>query len=873
MLYLLGWLLHATACTEHHQNQPLIGEVSIVTADQAGPALRQAELDFRTALEKVGDASLDPKMWVTTQIDHTLTDLLGESGYQFVREPDNVLVQAGTEVGAAYGLYALIQAMGVVYHHPEETFFPSRPQMVFPLPSFEVPERPDFELRGFHHHTQHPIVSSDDLLRPGMEGSSQRLTNQMIWLLRNRQNVWSFHGLNTLDLQSWLPHLAEVVDEAKKYGVSLGMALSFADQQQHNYKLINALGDNEEQQIADGLDLLLATGLSFLTFQIGTSEFTQPPAGSVVRWLDFSANHMAENFPDADAYTWVHITCDLETVSGENFFHQSLQSDPRVGAWVHTTMFYTLTDPAPVYDCAHFRHQLDYLSAADGQRMQVFFPETAWWLGFDNNVPLSMPITGISRERDIQRILMDHDVMGHITFTTGREWLYWSYDHYLTRSTWDGDYTWRQYLQSIAPIYGVHGQRVAEALEAWTALQVRYIYNENPHIHFYLAGELPQDEAGARAGIIARPPKLALETVMNFGEADYARWLVDDFELLEEMRTEFGRLLAGLPPVESPPKTLSERLYHELFTTLALYVLRIDHAIAIYGGVRAARAGDEAGARIHHTEAESISERAIAYVASQESYYRYPLDLLVDEKPASLTAYPFGYLHETRTGFFWTRRDDQLARLLEATFSPPLEEWSLQSSEIFVARAADLVLIEPVTSVAAEPLKAFIPSFLFALGPWGNQAGFTLLMAQDGNENNAPDFQTEITLTSVTSDPWRANFRVYPVRVTGTGGGGLGVLNLYEGRLEGSLRQDGEKPSALDTLRLSVRIDTREVINLIRSIAGIDEVGLGILIKSIFGLDTRAPLPERLPLVLDLPTRAVSTAQMDPTSGPHRSDP
>ena len=51
----------------------------------------------------------------------------------------------------------------------------------------------------------------------------------------------------------------------------------------------------------------------------------------------------------------------LEQENGLPFYHLPLQADTD---WVlvHTTMFYTLDHPAPVYECEDFTHQKDFLS-------------------------------------------------------------------------------------------------------------------------------------------------------------------------------------------------------------------------------------------------------------------------------------------------------------------------------------------------------------------------------------------------------------------------------------------------------------------------------------------------------------------------------
>ena len=187
-----------------------------------------------------------------------------------------------------------------------------------------------------------------------------------------------------------------------------------------------------------------------------------------------------------------------------------------------------------------------FFDDADETRPLVFFPETAWWLGFDNNVPLVNPITGRSREYDIREELPAWSVMGHVTFTTGREWTYWQYDHYLTRVTWDGHTSWNDYLTWLAPIYGENGDTLMEVLKAWGDRQWTDLYVEHPEIYFYLSGELPQDELGEQAGIIRRP-KIAFRRILEMDESAFEEWKTQDLEYLRQMHGAYASILEDLP--------------------------------------------------------------------------------------------------------------------------------------------------------------------------------------------------------------------------------------------------------------------------------------------------------------------------------------
>ena len=824
---------------------------SVSLPGPVGPALSAAADDLELAVEAMAGAATGGGI---IEVNLGADEGLGAEGYLLTSTPTGITVTAATEMGAVYGLYGLLADLGVAYHHPEETVYPHRPEAQLPTYAPTVRSIPGFSRRGFHEHTQHPIVMSDYYLRPDVEGGRAALSRYIRWLVRNRQNTMSFHALNTLELGTWIPYLADVIDEAHRFGVEAGIVLSFADQQQHNFKLIDLADETPaETQITDGIDTILSTGFDFLTFQYGTSEFTTPPDGVAVDWLNTAVGHMANAHPDTVAYAWIHITCDVETEAGERFFHEPLKADPRLGAFVHTTMFYTLTDPAPVYACERFDHQLAFMDAAEGEREMVFFPETAWWLGFDNNLPLALPLTGLSRARDIQRVTRDYTVAGHVTFTSGREWGYWQYDHFLTRATWDPSLTWDAYLDSTQALFGAGGEALTAALKRWTELQDEHIYQTNPAIYFYLAGELPQDEAGAQAGVIARPAKPPLVEVLAYDETAFDTWLERDYALLQEMLTAYQAIFETLPeaPHGDTDSPVQRRLYEEGRRTLAIYVQRIRHALSIYGGVIAVRERDSAAAEAALERARAISAQVIEAVAAGEADYRYPKALLADDKPESKTAYPFGYLAETRAGFFWTRRDDQLARLITDAFAADDEAWSTVPERVFVAEGESITLTAPANPVADSILGGFVPRLLLGtLPPVADE--HTVIMGQDANGNDRPDAGTELLLTASGRDPWVASFTEYVVVARDTAGAEVGRLSIYDGQAEATPTVVDGAVTALGTLSLGGEIASRQVIDMVRAIAGIDEEGIANLLKSIFEVDPAQPLPARLPIVFSL---------------------
>lgn len=853
--------------------------VILLPAD-AGPGLDLAAADLLAAARAItgatgGAVTHDPSATapalVRVTVDPALDADLGPQGYRLAPAASALAVTAATDVGAMYALYDVAAALGARYHHPEETFFPRDPAARLPLPDAPRAERPHFRLRGFHEHTQHPIPMSDFFLRPDLPDARAYASRYLRWLARNRQNVASFHLLKTVDLDPWLPWIADVIDEAHTLGVRVGMVLSFVDQQQNNFKiLLDGSPDDDATQIRAVLTRLAAAGFDFFAFQIGSSEFTKPPDDRVLAWLDTVA---ADAPAHLELFAWIHTTCDLEADDGTRFFHLPGRAPARLGAWAHTTMFYDLDHPAPVYACDDFRGQRDFIAAQHDQRAVVYFPETAWWLGFDNTVPLALPITGWTREHDVLRQLADFAIDGHVTFTTGREWGYWAYDHYLTRVTWDGATTWRAYLDWLAPALGPHGPALASVLDDWTALQRAHFFADDPLIYFYLAGELPQDEVGAQAGVLARRPKLAFTRVLAFDDAAHDAWRASDLALLAAMRDAHDALLADLPPPGAPAPSglpnLQDALYAEAHDTLTLYALRLRHALALYEGVSAARAWDRerdaadpdptvraealTAAEARLDEARALTASAQALITAGEARYRYPAEILTQPKPDSLTSYPFGYLEETSRAYFWTRRDDQLDALIGRVFDTAVEAWAAPP-DLIARTSGDLItLLVPDDELAASVLTGFIPQLLVGLGGLtGPDAPERVALAEDFNENLLPDPETETAFTGARDGAaWTGAAPVLPLVAYDASGARFGELNIVDVSLALTLiGPTGSDPDAdvtgVAAGELAGELVSAELIALVRSFAGIDEEGVANLLKAVFGVPAEDPLPARL---------------------------
>lgn len=847
----------------------------VVLPETAGVALETGAADLVAAAARVtgvdepvdavvrGDVEVSPAVRVELVADAAAG--CPNDGYALTREGDDIFVRAGNEVAAMYGLYALVADLGVRHHHPEESVAPaSDPANTFAGSYDGTASCPAFERRGFHEHTQHPIIASQALLE-GDDQYRDEVSRYLRWYARNRQNVLSWHLLKTVDLDTWLPWIADVVAEAQALGIEVGMVVSFVDQQQNNFAILrdDRVGDDGERMPDDAqIDLVLtqlaSAGFDFLTVQIGSTEFTKPEDDDVLAWLETAAEVLAREGVALDA--WIHTTCDLEADDGSRFFHLPGRSSERVGAWVHTVMFHNLFDPAPVYGCEAFDWQLDFIDEQAGQRRLTYFPETAWWLGFDNNLPLALPLTGRSRHRDIAALADNPDVSGHVTFTTGREWGYWMYDHHLTRATWDASVDWDAYLAWMAPAFGDRADTVRGALSQLALEQDALFFDENPLLYFYLAGELPQDEVGAQVGVLARRPKPAYIDILALDAAAFEAWEQGELARLQTLaadrRDAFDAFESELGPrTEAPtPDALTRiALVEEQVAVLDLYALRAEHTATLYeavailhrGGWDDPDGGDDASlddARALLDDARAMSARALDVIREQESNYRYPLDRLTAPRPSSLTAYPFGYLEETHRAYFWTRRDDQLDALLARLDDDAPQEWASDPGVVVYIDKTTTSLVVPDDPVAGSVITNFVPRYLIATGMAdGDEAA--VVFAEDIDGNDQPDAASLQTFSGQRDgDRFDGALAGFSLSAYDASGALYGSLTVLDARLE--LAFDGDTPT---TGALEGIVAAEQLVELVTDVGGIDDEGVTNLLRGFFDVPEGEPLPEDLP--------------------------
>ena len=136
---------------------------------------------------------------------------------------------------------------------------------------------------------------------------------------------------------------------------------------------------------------------------------------------------------------------DPRTGKPINFNFLPTHTHPGLGVFPHTVQVYALDDPtAGAYGNENFSYVEDYMvyEAKLGRRSVTYYPETAYWVNVDIDVPLFLPIYGQRRQHDLRRIALREareafKIQGQIVFDSGWEWGYWVNDVVAARSSWD----------------------------------------------------------------------------------------------------------------------------------------------------------------------------------------------------------------------------------------------------------------------------------------------------------------------------------------------------------------------------------------------------------------------------------------------------
>jgi hypothetical protein len=612
-------------------------------------------------------------------------------------------------LGVHHAAYAILEEMGFAFLHP---LAPSPPvATTVPRDGLDLREVPRWTERTMHIHTMHPLELTDLLqgwgpLGPedatGFEKQLPEWDRFLEWCVANRQSAVEWFLLYADSWKSFadspvrIERLKRLVDRAHAFGIDAGLDVPIAFAQQHAFRLLRTQGtlESELAEIDKNLDFVMGSGIDFLGTEAGTSEFTHPDPARMLAWMN-EVTRLASDKYDAHVAIKVHASTgqtavgykDPETGQDINFNMLPHFADTRLGVLPHTVQHYGLTDPAPTYGNTDFSYIRRFLHREVGSRPVQWYPETAYWVSFDVDVPLFLPLYAERRVADLRMLGLDEEqkregssgqrMDGQLIFSSGWEWGYWLNDVVAARAAWNPELGAQSDEESfrkvLAPVLRAFGG-AAKEVEDWLVDVVRAEYKLL--IHGEVAGKRPADVRMRNGQAYlqgwetwddvsklstdlpvklppTQPDKLGLVDMRNpaHGGPGYSAEVAP---ILAAMETSFAALATRGAELTKKVPTSAKDLMDDLADAAQMTALRAKQVHGLYDYVDDFyNVLDQQTRKRRLAEARAALDAAQLVVAGREKRYRVPAERIAGWRK-NPTAYSYGYLWTVHSlHYFW----------------------------------------------------------------------------------------------------------------------------------------------------------------------------------------------------------------------------
>jgi hypothetical protein len=338
-------------------------------------------------------------------------------------------------------------------------------------------------------------------------------------------------------------------------------------------------------------------------------------------------------------------------------------------------MAYSITeDVAPVYENENLRHMYYSLLRHKDERDTWYWPESAYWITYDNSIPLLLLPYLDARWEDMNT-MQEVGVYNHAVFTSGWEWGYWLIDWSIAR--WGWQFTWNGEERSTSPTQFFYDlfedKKLHNLFQQAMHLQTDDLKKKN--LLRFMCPSNPTDEFPApynkqfqprtewRMKWLQKEATIAqMDTIVNDGLADL-RTYADSMEaLVHDLNERLGTLQAN----DRLPHERLPTLGNELIRALKVTVQRARHRAATLHYMIAERkyklTDEQRYKKLKNTMQNTfcrVRHNARQKVNKQEEVYRYSVDLIARERVGH-TAYHFGYLYPVHNLHFWHREELQV---------------------------------------------------------------------------------------------------------------------------------------------------------------------------------------------------------------------
>ena len=591
--------------------------------------------------------------------------------YRIEADGDAQLVHTGDVLGAQYGVAHALENLEFRFRTPTATLVPDPP--VLEPTELGVLHEPEIRQRGLQLHTLHPIEAHFALWQAG----DDRIARQIFdWVIKNRGNHVQWPALDDImqparhaEWKASTQHLLEVA-HARGLDVALGVQIFGSGNMQQAFDL----SDDEsglipfETELAERLPLV-TDDLAFDGYVLSFGEFFGEDPERFIAAIDATAAAIHARKPAADIHASIHVGADQRvTYQGEELPYYFLvkHADPSIVSNVHTVMFYNLfEDAGGAYEHADFSEHRAYLfDQLRAGRRACYYPESAYWIAFDNSVPLFLPVYVRSRWLDLDGIARQArsenlpGLDGHLVFSSGWEWGYWLTDYASLRASYHLPTSQREL---IAEAYGRDLGPAAELVAELAETQATRLIGQR--LTPYLAGRDLLIDAGDRLGIHSQPDRVSFQDLAALDSR--TAFVTDVLTPLGDFAAELTDLDARVIALGLADSPWSRELVDGFGVTAAR--TRFVHA-SYEAAIAHLDGGDVDAAR-----SRALTALADGHAAVQRRHasphYTGSRDHLFGQ-PENATVYGFGYLRQADTLCYWERELVQLDSLLSGISKP-----------------------------------------------------------------------------------------------------------------------------------------------------------------------------------------------------------
>ncbi len=575
-----------------------------------------------------------------------------------------ITVKGGFPLGIQYGLAHALELFGYGFFHPWQPHVPTTPRAA-DTTALGKEYAPEVDLRrGLHLHTLHPTEAYYDFWEL-TDDDTQGALRTIDFIVKNRGNYVQWAALNnivndTAASDAYRAHAKTIVDEAHARGMKAGIAVELLGES--NLQLAFDLIDDSTTpdpipEMTRRLHVLL-DGIGFDTLNLSFGEFFAADPAIFVERVDDVYNALQVVSPGMEMSTTIHVGNEPNlrvTYMGETLLYYFLVKycvSP-LTPWVHTVMYYDLyEDAGGAYLHDNFDEHRAYLEGRLKAGMSGgYFPESAYWIAFDDSVPLYLPLYMRSRHFDLQNLKLAAPLHDHVEFSSGWEWGYWQNDAATLRMSFMLPDDWAQPERDFFSVFGDAGNSLADLVAKLGDAQHDALIGLR--LAPYLAGRDQVIDAGKALGIISQPDRVEfadLDAMDAGAKEQFTTTVLDPLKTFADTVTQIDSDRAALKLPADPFLTEMDDGF-EITARRGRFVSDLYRAVLTHDSTMLDAADTELSG------AQDV-------VAHRRKLLHDPDPLTLIHGTTNFTFYQYGYLLEADELCYWSRERAQARNIV-----------------------------------------------------------------------------------------------------------------------------------------------------------------------------------------------------------------